>query len=226
METNKEKLIIPEGDWTFQSANVAQNFDTHVREQLPWYSLSTGIVAHVGRHYLTKDGLMYDVGASTGNVTKALSKEIESRNVTAISIDNSAAMKDFWQGVGSLEIADAVDYKYKSYDFAVCFLVLMFLSPERQRKLVDILVQNIKEGGALLIFDKTETACGYVGTIMHRLTMAGKMSNGADPKEVIQKELSLAGVQRPIVPTKLLTRHHAVEIFRFGEFAGWIIEAP
>lgn len=230
METS-EKLIIPEGDWTFKNSNVAKNFDAHVNEQLPWYQLATGIVSHVGRHYLPENGVMYDIGASTGNVTRALDKEIMGRKVTAYSLDNAESMKDHWRGVtgtsiGGFEVADAVDHAYKPYDFAVCFLVLMFLSPARQRILVDKLVAKINEGGALLIFDKTEAAEGYVGTIMHRLTMAGKVANGAEPNEVIQKELSLAGIQRPIVPTKLLTRHHAVEIFRFGEFAGWIISPP
>lgn len=224
MET-QDKLIIPqEGDWSFKNANVAANFEAHVREQLPWYSLATGIVSHVGRHYLPDQGRMYDIGASTGNVTRSLEREILKRGVRATSIDNSSEMMDKWHGLGEAVIADAVDYTYEPYDFAVCFLVLMFLSPERQRLLVDKLVSKLKEGGALLIADKVDPPAGYLGTVLHRLTMAGKMSNGAAPEEVIQKELSLAGVQRPIVPTKLLTRHQAVEVFRFGEFAAWVIE--
>lgn len=223
MEAN-QKLNIPEGDWTFKNANVAQNFDYHVRQQLPWYDLATGIVAHVGRHYLPEKGRMYDIGASTGNVTKMLRKEIEGRSVDAISLDNSKEMVELWDGVGEIQYADAREYTFQPYDFAVCFLVLMFLSPVEQRRLVDKLVTRINEGGALLIFDKTEAPEGYVGTVLHRLTMAGKIAQGAPADEVIQKELSLAGIQRPIVPTKLLTRHHAVEVFRFGEFAAWIIQ--
>lgn len=222
--TTEEKLIIPEGDWTFKNANVAKNFDYHVREQLPWYSLATGIVAHIGRHYLPENGTMYDIGASTGNVTKILRKEIEGRNIDALSLDNSADMVKLWDGVGSVVCADARTHAYSEYDFAVCFLVLMFLSPVEQRKLVDKLVSKLREGGALLIFDKTESPEGYIGTVLHRLTMAGKIAQGAPADEVIQKELSLAGIQRPIVPTKLLTRHHATEVFRFGEFAAWVIQ--
>lgn len=218
-----DKLHIPT-DWTFKNSSVANNFDTHVKEQLPWYELSTGIVAHFGRHYLPENGTMYDIGASTGNVTNSLSHEIQVRKVDAYSIDYSEEMAQVWNGVGEFCVADARTYEYKKFDFAVCFLVLMFMPPTDQRDLVHKLVSNIKEGGALLIFDKTEAPAGYVGTVMHRLTLAGKIANGASPEQVIQKELSLAGVQRPIVPAALLARHSAVEVFRFGEFAGYLIE--
>lgn len=40
--------------------------------------------------------------------------------------------------------------------------------------------------------------------------------------EIVAKELSLAGVQRPLRRTEIPER--AVEIFRFGDFAGWISE--
>lgn len=226
---NSKKKVSPPGlvippDWTFKSKSVAENFDQHVNEQLPWYGLATGIVSHVGRHYLPENGVMYDIGASTGNVTRNLEKEIVARSVLATSIDYSEQMAELWTGVGLFEIADARTYDFKAFDFAVCFLVLMFLSPAEQRCLVDKLVKKIREGGALLIFDKTEAQSGYIGTVMSRLTLAGKIANGASPDDVIRKELSLAGAQRPIIPSALLSRHGAVEIFRFGEFAGWIIQ--
>ena len=59
--------------------------------------------------------------------------------------------------------------------------------------------------------------------MLWRLTLAGKMAASCDPAEIIAKELSLCGVQRPLSPAEL--PHHAVEFFRFGEFAGWIVEA-
>ena len=54
-----------------------------------------------------------------------------------------------------------------------------------------------------------------------RLALAGKLSAGVEADEIIAKELSLGGIQRPIDPEIL---GDAVEWFRFGDFAGWIIE--
>ena len=58
-------------DWTFQG--FAPEFDAHVREQLPWYGMATESVALIARHYIPRRGLIYDLGASTGNVGRALS---------------------------------------------------------------------------------------------------------------------------------------------------------
>jgi tRNA (cmo5U34)-methyltransferase len=216
-------MHIPQ-QWTFRDKDVAAHFDQHVREQLPWYDLATNIAAHVGRHYLCEGGLMYDIGASTGNITRSLEPEITSRNVTAISIDYSPQMADLWQGVGTFEYGDIRTYPFQHYDFAVCFLVLMFIAPEQQRRVIDDLVSKIRPVGSLLIVDKTLPPAGYIGTVMHRLALAGKIANGAPAEEVLQKELSLMGVQRPLCPSQLLSRHNAIEVFRFGEFAGWVIE--
>jgi tRNA (cmo5U34)-methyltransferase len=80
----------------------------------------------------------------------------------------------------------------------------------------------VKPGGAIVVFDKCQPVTGYPATVMQRLTLAGKVSAGVDSREIIAKELSLAGAQRPIAPSEL--PRGAVEIFRFGEFAGWLIE--
>ncbi|KVR21655.1 hypothetical protein WK13_34525 [Burkholderia ubonensis] len=211
-------------DWTFHNKSIADNFDKHVREQLPWYDMATGLVAHFGRHYLPHGGRMYDMGASTGNITLALRKEIEMRRVKAISLDNSKEMANVWRGVGEFEVADVRDFEYQPYDFGVCFLLLMFLPPMEQRDCLNRMVAKLNPGGALVIFDKTDTFDGYLGTVTHRLTLAGKVAAGVPADEIVKKELSLAGAQRPIRPDMLLFNQlGAREVFRFGEFAGWVI---
>jgi tRNA (cmo5U34)-methyltransferase len=58
---------------------------------------------------------------------------------------------------------------------------------------------------------------------MHRLALAGKVATGVPAEAIVKKELSLAGAQRPIDPFSLLFLDKGVkEIFRFGEFAGWV----
>ncbi|HCE46182.1 MAG TPA: methyltransferase type 12 [Lentisphaeria bacterium] len=217
----RDKLIIPE-NWTFKSKNVAENFNVHVNEQLPWYNLCTKVVAHVSRHFIPENGLVYDIGASTGNVGNAIKDILEQRKATFIPIDNSKEMSAQYAGPGKLIVADAQRYPYKKYDLAICFLALMFIPPAERQTLIATLRKNIKPGGALLIFDKTVPKDGYAGIILSRLALAGKLQAGVSPDEIIAKELSLAGVQRPLYPYEL---GNATEIFRFGDFAGWIIEA-
>jgi tRNA (cmo5U34)-methyltransferase len=97
----------------------------------------------------------------------------------------------------------------------------MFLPVGKRQEFIDYLKSLIKPGGALLIVDKCEAAKGYEATVFWRLTLAGKIAAGVDAESVIAKELSLSGVQRPLDPAML--GDDAVQWFRFGDFAGWIV---
>jgi tRNA (cmo5U34)-methyltransferase len=212
--------IPSEGGWTFENAEIANAFDDHVREQLPWYDLATGLTAHLIRHYLPEGGTLYDIGASTGNITKAVAKVIDDRSATVYAIEPSAEMRDRYQGKGELISDKAESHEYKSFDVAVLFLTLMFVPVERRGQLLEELQAKRKKGGCIIIFDKSEPQGGYLSTVLYRLTLAGKVATGATPTDIIKKELALSGCQRPYT----CDLPHSREVFRFGDFAGWIIE--
>ena len=219
----KSSLEIPK-NWTFRSTDVAKHFDQHVREQLPWYDLVTKAVAHFGRHYIPNGGRVYDVGASTGNVGNALRDTLSQRRAKFTAIDESSEMASRYAGPPQLVVADAVRYEYEPFDFAVCFLVFMFLPVAERSSFLRRLTQLTKPGGALVIVDKIQMPSGYVGTAFSRLTLQQKLAAGAKPSAILQKELSLAGYQRPLDPRMLPKT--ARQFFQVGEFVGWIIEAP
>lgn len=208
-------------EWTFENTAVASGFDSHVREQLPWYDLVTGAIAHIARHYIPKGGMVYDIGASTGNIGRAIAETLKERKANLIGIEESAEMCALYDAPGELVQINALDYRFQPYDLAICYLVLMFLPVERRKAFIDDLRACIKPGGALLIVDKCEASSGYEATVFWRLTLAGKVAAGVDAASVIAKELSLSGVQRPLDPAML--GENASLWFRFGDFAGWII---
>lgn len=211
-------------EWTFRDTRIAKGFDRHVRQQLPWYGMTTGIVSHVARHYITQGALCYDIGASTGNIGQAIRHTLRMRDARLIAIDNAPEMAAQYRGsLGELVIADALDYAFEPFEFATCFLCMMFMPPCRRAAWLSALTAKIKPGGALVIFDKFEPVTGYAATVLWRLALAGKVAQGVPAEEIVAKELSLAGVQRPLARTEIPDK--AVEIFRFGDFAGWIIEA-
>jgi tRNA (cmo5U34)-methyltransferase len=212
-------------NWTFESAEVARSFDRHVREQLPWYELATGAVAHIGRHFIGDGGLVYDIGASTGNIGKALAGVLEDRGALLLSIDRAPQMAEQYTGPGKLIVANACTVEYEPFDFAVLFLTLQFLTPMQRRGLVTRLNKAMKPGGAIVVVDKVETSGGYAQTVLHRMTIAGKAATGTSAQDIVAKELSIAGVQRPL--GKSFVRRNfdgATEFFRYGEFVGFLIQ--
>jgi tRNA (cmo5U34)-methyltransferase len=211
-------------EWTFDSLTVADNFERHVREQLPWYGLATNAIAHVARHYIPQGGLIYDLGAATGNIGRALEETIDARRAELISIEASEEMAQRYTGPQreNLAIDNVVGFAYRHFDLAVAFLTIMFVPITERPLLIEALRDKCRPGGAIIIFDKTEAIGGYAGTVLWRLALAGKLASGVSAEDIVAKELSLGGVQRPIRPE--LLGDDAIEFFRFGEFAGWLIE--
>jgi tRNA (cmo5U34)-methyltransferase len=79
-------------NWTFETSAVASGFDRHVREQLPWYDLATNAITHIARHYIPEGGLVYDLGAATGNIGRAVAPVLADRGARLIGIEPSAEM--------------------------------------------------------------------------------------------------------------------------------------
>lgn len=222
MAKKTKKLIVPK-EWTFKTPAVAAAFDSHVREQLPWYDLATGVVAHIARSYVPTKGVVVDVGASTGNVGRALAPMLRAREASLIAIDAAPDMAKVYDAPGQFIVADAAEFDYagKKPDLIVCFLSLMFVPVARRALLIEKMKTAIADGGAIVVFDKMVPRPGYVGTVAYRLTLAAKYEAGAAPEEIIAKELSIAGLQRPMVDEELTD---FAEVFRFGDFAGWVYE--
>lgn len=216
-----DKTRVPD-HWTFADESVAEHFDDHVREQLPWYDMITEAVAVIARHYIPVGGLVYDVGASTGNVGRAIAETVEHRSAKLVAIEPIKEMAARYTGGGTLRIADATDYEFESFDLCVCFLSLMFMPVAARSALVARLKRLIKPGGALVIIDKVEQQRGIFGAILSRLTLNAKMRAGANSENILRKELSLAGAQIPLSPRVL--RGGRV-FFRFADFVGVVFES-
>lgn len=226
MSPPSENLAIPV-DWTFKNRGVAQGFDQHVRQQLPWYELATGAVIHFARHFIPDGGLVYDLGASTGNIGRALESTLQARGARLIGVEPSKEMAAIYQAPGELLVQSAATTTYEPFDVAICFLVLMFLSVEERATLMRELAGKVRAGGALLIVDKSQPrGRGYLPVINARLALAGKLAQGVPAEEILQKELSISGVQRPLGADELALLVdlglHQTEFFRFGDFSGWV----
>jgi tRNA (cmo5U34)-methyltransferase len=209
-------------NWTFETSEVAKGFERHVREQLPWYELITGAVAHVARHYIPTGGRIYDIGASTGNIGRALAETIEDRKAELIGIEASASMAELYSAPGKVICADALHFDFEPFDVGILMLVMMFMPVAERGAFLERLAAKARPGGALIIIDKVEVGGAYAATALYRLALAGKVAAQVPADEIIAKELSLGGVQRPLSGPPIAG---AVEFFRFGAFAGWVWEA-
>lgn len=215
--------------WTFETKEIAEKFDDHVREQLPWYELVTEAVSYIIRNYLPHRGVVVDIGASTGNMVHKIAPLVSERLGEIIAIEKSASMcnvltnkyakKNDWIHVKEMDITKTIMPKGDVY---IMFLTMMFIPVEHRKALINSMRANCKRGGVIVVVDKVCDHGGYFSTVLKRLTMHFKLQQGAKPEDVLTKEMSLAGIQIPIDPSIL--GDDAKQFFRMGEFAGWIIE--
>ena len=218
--------------WTFETPEIAADFDDHIREQLPWYDMVTDAVVYIARNYIpTKGCVITEIGASTGNMTKALLPTFSERHGYHYqAVEESKAMCEvFTENVTNplvtLFDADILDIDMDGFDTShvtILFLTLMFIPTEERESLIKALRSNSYKGGCIIVVDKVLDHGGYFGTVLKRLGMHFKLMQGAKPEDVLNKEMSLAGVQIPIDPAILGA--DAKEFFRMGEFVGWVIE--
>ncbi len=211
------------GGFTFEG--IAKDFERHVRAHLPWYDLATDSVAVAAKHYITDGGLVYDIGCASGNVGRSLADVLKSRRARLIGIDCSGAMAARYDAPGALIVDDIRGYEFQPFDVAVSMLTLMFLPPCDQLSTLRKLMASVRHGGAVIVLERFAGCGGYPQTIMQRLTFAAKMAEGTPAAEVMEKEMALIGVQRPLNRSYF---YHLcdkpVEFFRYGEFSGYILQ--
>jgi tRNA (cmo5U34)-methyltransferase len=213
--------------WTFETQEIANTFDNHVREQLPWYDMVTESVAYIIKNYLSENDTVVDIGASTGNMIEKILPLVEERSCYITAIEKSESMfeklKNKYANESCIELVDSdvMDIELPKAKVYILFLTLMFIPVQQRQKLINRIKNKCEEGGIIIIVDKVCDHVGYFSTVLKRLTMHIKLLQGAKPEDVLIKEMSLAGIQIPI-DVELLG--NAKQFFRMGEFAGWVIE--
>jgi tRNA (cmo5U34)-methyltransferase len=168
---------------------------------------------------------VYDLGAATGNVGRSLADLLTERRADLVGIEKSAAMAEKYDGPGRVVVSPVEDYIPQPYDVGVAFLTLMFIAPHRVDDLLDRWLGALRPGGVFIAVERTTPPGGYPASVFSRLTWQAKRSAGASGDDIIAKELSLSGIQRPLDPRRLTDRG-AVEFFRYADFAGYMVEAP
>ena len=143
------------------------------------------------------------------------------RGAALLAVDNSEEMISHYRGRHKVCICDIEKFVFASeeYDLIVAFLSLMFVRPRMRARVIKQMKNAVTRGGGIIVFDKFLPAPGYIGVISMRLALAAKLDNGASADDIIAKELSLSGVQRPLSPAEM---GEFVEYFRFGDFAGYV----
>jgi tRNA (cmo5U34)-methyltransferase len=219
-----DKTSIPE-NWSFENESVAENFDAHVREQLPWYDTASFVVKHFVRAYAPQEAIIYDLGCATGNMELTLSGLIEDRKIKFTPVDSSPEMLKKYRGKCTPVHEHLAYFRPKPFDVAISFLTMMFMTRPQRSGLLMRLRDSLNEDGAILLFEKFQSPDGFPGSVQSKLAMSLKLEQGLNPEEILKKEISLMGSQIPLQNAELNGLHYHT-IFQMGDFKGILIYKP
>jgi tRNA (cmo5U34)-methyltransferase len=204
----------------FDFAKAAPTFNDHIKGQLFWHGdFLRHFLPEIASVYMEKDSIVYDFGASTGNVEVALKEKIEERNIDFIAVEKCPEMAKFYRGKRTLLISDVLEICIREFSFATSILTLCFIHPSKRTDFIEELKYKCKKGGAFLILEKMVSQSGYLGNALNRVTWRNKIDNGESIDQVINKELSLSGVQYPLSEKEV---EGFKLIWAYGDFRSYI----
>ena len=95
--------------------------------------------------YFVKDnGLVYELGCSTGELSMKLAKHHMDREVRFVGLDIEANMiakakkrqNEIMKTAVDFEVADIIEFEFETADLIVCYYTLQFISPAVRQQIV------------------------------------------------------------------------------------------
>ena len=199
-------------DWDF---NNLKDFDSHVREQLPWYEVAADLVARLVRLYAAPETTVYDIGAGTGYLGACLTGLISERNLRYLAVEPIFEYRG--PGIVIKDKVEKLDLVPSSC--IVSFLSLMFIPPHIRVGVISKLREALLPGGRIICVERFEQ--DREALALQRAVISVKLGAGADPIGAILKEEALAGIQVPLRVSEL--GKSRTRFFQFADFRGYIL---
>ena len=180
---------------------VVSVFDDMVKRSVPGYESMIQMIGLLTRTYGQDNSNYYDLGASTGATTLALSLNNKHSGVSFIAIDSSEKMveqckKNLEDKIENLEVicSDINDICIENASIVVLNLTLQFIDLDKRAALINKIYDGLKPGGALIISEKIHTHNEDEQTQLTELHLDFKRANGYSELEIANKRQSLENV--------------------------------
>ena len=189
-------------NWSF-AGEVSETFDSHVRRSVPMYTEGHDLVVKLSDFFLYNGALAYELGCSTGELTRKLAERNRDKTTTIIGIDREVAMvekaKAKCSDYANVRIyqADLLDFDFEPADLIVSYYTIQFVKPRFRQQLFDRIYQALNWGGGFLLFEKVRAPDARFQDIMSSVYVDFKLDQGFSEAEILQKSRSLKGVLEP-----------------------------
>lgn len=201
-ETVGDSIVTQNASWSF-AGDTPKSFDSHVEKSVPLYHEGHDLVVKLSDFFVSQHSVCYDIGCSTGTLTRMIANRNQSKGVRVIGLDGEKDMISYAQQKNSnsegceFYQADALEFDYKKSDFIVLYYTLQFVKPKVRQLLINRLYESLNWGGALVLFEKVRASDARFQDIATSLYTDYKLEQGYSAEQIISKSRSLKGILEP-----------------------------
>lgn len=197
---------------------VADVFDDMLVRSIPFYEEVHRIILDMVDKLVPENGLVYDLGCSTGTTIELIDKSNQDKELSFIGIDLSEPMvekaRQKLTGMNNVELlaSDLTKYEFESADFVIMNYTLQFIDKFERAKLLSKICRALKPGGILFMAEKINCEHESLHEIFTDLYYDFKRRNGYSELEISQKREALENVLTPLTPTA------QIELMKYAGF--------
>lgn len=186
----------------FEFSNRPEGFDKHINDSIRNYSTLIDNTLKFSKYFVENNTNVYDLGASSGNLIKLLSKENSKHapNAKYIGIDlekkfHSEFNSEDYKNVELIH-DDITRFRYNNASLFTSIFTLQFTPLSERQDIVNNVYQSLNQSGALIIAEKTMSPDSRLQDIMTSTYHEFKRNNFTSD-DILDKEEKLRYMMKP-----------------------------
>lgn len=220
------------GGWTFDG--ISGSFEKHVEKSVPFYSEGHELICNYSDFFLNGPSTIYDVGSSTGLLTRKLINHHDKREEIKITgIEPVADMVAFAKSKNTDKRCnficdDIINVELESAALILSYYTMQFIHTNVRQNVFDKIYKSLNWGGAFIVFEKVRAPDARFQDYSNQIYSDFKLNQGFEESEIVHKTRSLKGILEPFSEQgniDMLKRAGFKDIsciFKWVSFAGFL----
>ena len=220
------------GKWEFDE-NVTRVFDNMLSRSIPSYNTMRNLVFDLGKHFITKNSFVADLGCSNGLSVERFVRSFPENHYFLFDISKpmlNACKSRFADNprvyIYENDLRDGIPVG--ELDLILSILTLQFTPIEYRQDIVQGVYDRLNEGGAFILVEKVLGNSAKIDNLFVEEYYNMKKENGYTQEQIANKRRSLEGV---LVPLTASFNEHLLHqagfkyvdcFYRHLNFCGWI----
>jgi len=215
------------GDFVFDEA-VAQVFDDMIQRSVPGYAQVVAMTGLLAEHFSKANSVAYDMGCSSGAVSRAMRQFVQQPGFRIVAVDNSEAMLEQCQDLiqandpslppVELVCADIRDVPINNASLVCLNFTLQFIPLRQRDELIQRIFCGLNAGGALILSEKIAFDNADQQALVTKLHLDYKRAHGYSELEISHKRSALENV---LLPETLAAHRQRLQQAGFSLITVW-----